>query len=226
MLGPKSDPEPAPDASPRPLDDGALVDLVLDGDLDAFEQLMRCYNQRLFRAARAILTDGDEAQDAVQQAWIASYRHLASWERRGALSTWLLRIVVREAGRRRRAPERAHLELVDTLAEEEAPSPEVEAARAHLRVILETAIDWLPDTMRAVLVLRDVEELSGRETAECLGLSDENVRVRLHRARRLLRDHLEDVLVERVGEAFPFLGARCDEIVAAVFLELQEEPDR
>ena len=219
--------EPIQNPPPERVDerhhDADLVDAVLRGDLEGFEQLMRRHNQRVFRTARAILKDDDDAQDASQQAWIAAFRHLGTWQRRSAFSTWLVRITVNEASRRRRAPERAHLRVVDALAdaEDRAASPEAEVARAHLRGILEDAIDWLPDPMRAVLVLRDVEELSGKETAECLGLSDEAVRVRLHRARRLLRDRLQDVLVERVGEAFPFLGARCDAIVAAVISELR-----
>lgn len=207
----------------EPLHDVEVVDDVLRGDLDAFEQLMRRHNQRVFRTTRAILKDDDEAQDAAQQAWIAAYRHLGTWQRRSAFSTWLVRIAVNEASRRRRAPERSHLRVVDALGDAEAQtaSPEANVARTHLRKILEEAIDCLPDSMRAVLVLRDLEELSAKETAESLGLSDEAVRVRLHRARRLLRGHLEEILVERVGEAFPFLGARCDAIVASVLATLR-----
>lgn len=207
----------------EPIGDQDLADRVLHGDLGSFEQLMRRHNQRIFRTARAILKDDDDAQDAAQQAWIAAYRHLDTWQRRGAFSTWLVRIVVNEASRRRRRPERSHVRAVDALtdAETQRASPEAEVARTHLRGILEAAIDWLPDHMRAVLVLRDVEELSGKETAECLGLSDEAVRVRLHRARRLLREHLEEILVDRVGEAFPFLGERCDAIVASVMVRIR-----
>ncbi|MGF1465313.1 MAG: RNA polymerase sigma factor [Sandaracinaceae bacterium] len=206
-----------------PLDDQAVVDHVLAGDLAAFEILMRRYNQRVYRAARAVLRDDAEAQDAAQQAWLAAYRHLGTWARRSAFPTWLLRIAVREAGRRRRAPHRARLRLVESpQGEANVSSPEAEAARAHLRAILEDAIDALPATLRTVLVLRDVEELSGPETAEALGLSDAAVRVRLHRARRALRERLETILTDRIGEAYPFLGERCDQIVARVLRAVRE----
>lgn len=209
--------------------DAEIVRDVLGGIPDAFEVLMRRYNQRVFRATRAVLRDDDDAQDAAQQAWLAAYRHLATWERRSAFPTWLLRIAVREAARFRRAPSRGHLSLVgeSPLAERldsraGPPSPEAEAARAHVRAIIEEAIDQLPEGLRAVMVLRDIEELSGPEAAEILGMSDGAVRVSLHRARRLLRERLADVLLDRVGEAYPFLGERCDAMVAAVEQLLSE----
>lgn len=202
-----------------PLDDAEIVSSVLRGDTAAFEVLMRRYNQRVFRAARAVLGDDAEAQDAAQQAWIAAYRHLGTWERRSSFPTWLLRITIREAARRRRAPAHERLRLLDSSGSQASsePSPEAQAARRRLRHILEDAIDALPESMRTVMVLRDIEELSGPETAEVLELSDEAVRVRLHRARRLLRERLEEILTDRVGEAYPFLGPRCDAIVFAVF---------
>jgi len=210
-----------------PLRDAEVVARVLDGDTAAFEILMRRHNQRIYRLTRAVLADGGEAQDAAQLAWIAAYRHLGSWEQRSSFVTWLSRIAVREASRRRRAPHRAHLELVESPdpgpAHGHAQSPEVSLARARVRAILEDAIDALPETMRVVVVLRDVEEMSGPETAAVLGLSASAVRVRLHRARRLLRERLEEVLAHGVGEAYPFLGARCDAIVAAVLSTIEAD---
>ena len=201
----------------RPESDADVVMVVLGGADGAFEILMRRHNQRVFRAARAVLRDDQDAEDAAQQAWLQAYRHLASWTGRGPFSAWVTRIAVREATRRARR--RALVPLRDVGRSEmasTAPSPEVEAARAHLRALIESAIDDLPPTLRAVLVLRDVDGMSGAETAAALGLSAEASRVRLHRARRLLRHRLDEQLDERVGEAFPFLGRRCDVIVGRV----------
>ncbi len=197
--------------------DAEVVERVLDGDVAAFEILMRRHNQRVFRAARAVLHDDAAAEDAAQKAWISVYRSMATFQGRARFSTWLLRIAVNQASQDLRR-KRSHLELVRATSEAETlASPEAEAARTRLRQILESAIDGLPEGLRVVLVLRDVEELSGPETAQVLELSDEAVRVRLHRARRQLRASLEEILEDRVGEAYPFLGARCNAIVAAVF---------
>ncbi|MBW2464714.1 MAG: sigma-70 family RNA polymerase sigma factor, partial [Deltaproteobacteria bacterium] len=145
--------------------DSEVVARVLGGDVPAFEILMRRYNQRVFRTVRAVLRDEDAAEDAAQQTWINAYKHLASFEGRAQFSTWLLRIAVNQASRDMRKS-RSHLHLATApRAEAEADTPEAEAARVHLRTILESAIDSLPEPLRMVLILRDVEELSGPETA-------------------------------------------------------------
>lgn len=203
-----------------PDDDQAVVASVLAGSVERFEILMRRYNQRAFRTSRAILRDDAEAEDAAQQAWLSAYQHLAQWDGRARFSTWLTRIVVHAALRRLRGRERgATLSLVEDHASETSPlrpSPEDEAARTQARALLERAIDALPESARVVVVLRDLEELSGAETADALGLTEEAVRVRLHRARRALRATIEDQLHANTAELFPFLGTRCDRIVARV----------
>jgi RNA polymerase sigma-70 factor (ECF subfamily) len=212
---------PEPPASLGPKADAGLVRAVLEGDVTAFEALMRRYNQRVFRAARAVLGDESEAEDAAQQAWISIYCHLHQWDARGAFSTWALRIVVHEAIRRSAARGRPPLLLVEAAeGPPSAPSPEDEAHKAELRALLERAVDALPQRLRVVLVLRDIEELSGPETAATLGLTEEAVRVRLHRARRTLREALDAQLDAATSEVFPFLGARCDAIVAGVLAAL------
>jgi len=201
----------APDTDPE------VVARVRKGDIAAFEILMRRHNQRVFRTARAVLHDEAAAEDAAQKAWLSAYKNLAAFEGRAQFTTWLLRITVNQASKDLRS-RHSHMKLLEAPQRDTTPeTPEAEAARARLRGILESAIDSLPDPLRVVLVLRDVEELSGPETAEVLELSDEAVRVRLHRARRQLRATLEEILEDRVGEAYPFLGARCNAIVAAVF---------
>ncbi|MDQ3032482.1 MAG: RNA polymerase sigma factor [Myxococcota bacterium] len=203
-----------------PEDDAAVVSSVVAGSSERFEILMRRHNQRVFRTARAILRDDAEAEDAAQQAWLSAYQHLAQWDGRARFSTWLTRIVVHASLRRLRGRDaRPTLSLVDDSAEHAAsarPSPEDEASRVQARALLERAIDALPESARVVVVLRDLEELSGAETADALGLTEEAVRVRLHRARRALRATIEDALESNAGDLFPFLGARCDRIVAHV----------
>lgn len=203
--------------------DEQLVDLVLGGDVDSFAVLMRRHNQRLYRVVRGFVGDASTAEDILQQTYVLAYRGLAQFERRAKFSTWLTRIAVREALRtRRRAArveevhERANLVRVIELTR----SPEDHAAIKEWTRALERAIDELPEEYRTVLVLRRVEQMDTDETAALLGLSPENVRVRLHRARALLKE----VLFQRVGdsldEVYEFGGKRCDGIVARVLAEL------
>jgi RNA polymerase sigma-70 factor, ECF subfamily len=213
-------------------DDGALSDddviaRVRGGDQPLFEIVMRRYNQRLFRAARAILRDDADAEDAVQQAYLAAYTHLDQFAGTARFSTWLTRIAIREAlGKLRTRKRRGEVEF-DGGAEEtmmkDPPddSPERHAQRRELGGILEAAVDALPEIYRVVFMMREVEQLSTQETADVLELSEEAVKVRLHRARGMLRDRLFAQVDQSLQGTFPFLGARCDRIVAAVLAELR-----
>lgn len=199
------------------LTDDAVVAHVRAGDTARFELIMRRYNRRLYRAARAILRDDDEAKDALQEAYVQAYVHLDQFQGRAKLSSWLTRIAVNEALRRARRRDRVG-EVENDMSQQAAPGrgPEQEAVRAELRRALESAVDELPEVFRTAFMLRDVEELSTAETAECLGIPEETVKTRLHRARALLRRTLSAKLGETAKEAFPFGSAQCDHVVATV----------
>jgi RNA polymerase sigma-70 factor, ECF subfamily len=176
------------------LTDEEVVARVLAGETALFEIVMRRYNQRLYRAARAILRDDAEAEDVMQDAYVRAFQHLNQFAGRAKFSTWLARIAVHEA--LARLNRRHRYQYLDALAQSQGenmifaakvPNPEEEAAAAQTNSLLEKAILALPDSYRAVLMMRDVEELSTSETAEALDLTEENVKVRLHRARALLR---------------------------------------
>jgi RNA polymerase sigma-70 factor (ECF subfamily) len=107
---------------------------------------------------------------------------------------------------------------------ESSPNPEQSTSTAELGHLLEDAVLSLPDQFRSVLMLRDVEELSTSETAEALGLTEQNVKVRLHRARAQVRGWLFKRVGAKARDAFPFMGVRCDRVVASVFRELQALP--
>lgn len=205
--------------APAALEDADLVARVLGGDKAVYEVIVRRHNQRLFRAARAILRDDHEAEDVVQQVWVAAYQKLDGFRGEAALSTWLTRIVVNEAlGRRRRQQRGEHLAIVEEErhAMNPMPTPEEAAADGELGRLLEAQIDRLPDIYREVLVLRDVEEMSTAETAACLGVSEETVRVRLFRARREMQSALSEAVGVSMSSAFRFAGERCDRITAGV----------
>jgi RNA polymerase sigma-70 factor (ECF subfamily) len=211
------------------LTDEEVVVRVLRGDLPLFEVLMRRYNRRLYRVTRSILSNDAEAEDVVQDAYVRAYSHLARFEGRATFATWLTRIAVHEALARKRE----HLRLVefDSIDEHQEArmeflsstgrTPEQEALTRSVGVMLEAAIDTLPETYRTVFMLREIEGLNTAETAECLDLSEEAVKVRLHRSRALLRKEIYRQTGEATSTAFRFGGARCDAIVAGVLARIE-----
>lgn len=206
----------------RELSDEELFTRVRAGETALFEAIMRRHNQRLFRVARGIVKDDAEAEDVVQQAYLSALTSHAVFRGDARLSTWLARIVIREA-LARLEKQRRHtggMTLVSEASDEEeisaAATPEDRAAAGELGKILEQSIDALPDLYRTVFVLREVEEMSTAEAATHLGLTEEAVRVRLHRARSLLRNSIDDQLGEAARNVFSFAGERCDRVVARV----------
>ncbi len=206
------------------LSDEDVVARVLEGDTALFEVIMRRYNQRLYRVARAILRDDGEAEDVMQDAYVRAYQHLRQFAGRSSFATWLTRIAVHEA--LARAHRRSRFTELDAIAESQGetmtfasdgPDPEQQAVSAQAGVMLESAIMSLPESYRTVLMLRDIEELSTAETANALDLTEDNVKVRLHRARALLRRELYARAGSGRASAFSFMGERCDRVVKQVF---------
>lgn len=214
------------------LSDEEVVRRVCAGDTPLFEVLMRRHNQRLYRVARAILRDDAEAEDVMQQAYVDGYRHLAQFAGRASFATWLTKIAVHEALARLRRRGRELLSDPPSESDEDTmstlksprPDPEAQALQGEARALLESAIEALPVTYRSVFVMREVEGLSTAETAECLELSDEAVKTRLHRARALLREELFERAGIAASTAFSFHLSRCDGVVAAVFERLRLAP--
>lgn len=207
--------------------DEEVIERVKAGDTALYEIVMRRYNQRLYRVARAILHDDAEAEDVMQDAYVRAYQHLSQFAGRAPFSAWLTRIAVNEALARLRSRSRTgQLEEAEQEGEffmtmaETSPDPEQGASRAELGHLLEEAVLGLPQQFRAVVILRDVEELTTSETAVALDLSEENVKVRLHRGHALLRGWLFNRVGAEAKNAFPFMGVRCDRVVHSVLLRL------
>lgn len=204
--------------------DEEVVQRVLTGDTALYELLMRRYNQRLYRVARAILRDDAEAEDVMQDAYVRAYQHLASFEGRAKFATWLTRIAVHEALARSRkrgrflpldADEESQGDAMKPLASPDR-SPEQQAYDRELSGLLENAILALSEDYRVVFILRDVEAMTTEETAECLHLTQENVKVRLHRAHAALRKQLYAAVGTAAPRCFQFLAPRCDRVVRNV----------
>lgn len=207
------------------LSDEEIVARVCGGELALFELLMRRHNQKVFRAARAILRRDDEAEDVMQDAYVRAYAHLYTFKGNASFATWLTRIAVHEALARTRRERRfislePRLEGSASMPSDRHPSPEQQASDAELRGLLNSAIDALPDEFRLAFVLRTVEHLSGAETAELLGIPEQTVKTRLFRARERLRRELLTAIEANVAETYSFHLSRCDRVVAAVLARL------
>lgn len=217
-------------ARPDP-DDASLAARVHSGDGRAFELLMRRHNRRLYRLARSMLRDAAEAEDALQDAYLAAYQSMGGFRGEASLATWLSHVVVNQClARLRRQARRDNIvpmvalggpdEEGPAMAASERDAPDGALVRAELRAVLERKLDELPEAFRTVFVLRSVEELSVEETAQALRLPEATVRSRHFRARSMLRESLAQEIDLAERDVFSFDGARCDRIVAAVLLHL------
>lgn len=205
-------------AATRALSDEEIVAQVLGGEVPLFELLVRRYNQRLYRATKAILKDDAEAEDAMQEAYVRAFVKLDQFAGEAKFSTWLTKIAVYEALGRLRRRKRQE-EVPDTMKSRDNPERTVYAL--ELRAAIEAAVQKLPPIYRAVFVLREIEELSGSETAACLGITEETVKTRLHRARMLLRSRMAQTVDRALSRAFSFGDRRCDAMTAAVMENIQ-----
>jgi RNA polymerase sigma-70 factor, ECF subfamily len=214
------------------LSDADIVNRVRAGDHALFEILMRRHNQRLYRAARAVIKDESDVEDVMQQAYVNAFIHLDQFEERSQFSTWLTRITLNEAfGRRRKVRQHESLEgaplgfdddsgeFMESITSRQ-PDPERQAYGQELHRVLEDAVDSLPETYRTVFMLRDIEGLSTSETGQGLGLREEAVKTRLHRARALVRRAVTARIGEAGASAFVFQAPRCDRVVAAVLARI------
>jgi RNA polymerase sigma-70 factor, ECF subfamily len=212
---------------PETLSDEEIVYRVRAGETALYEVIMRRYNQRLYRIARAILHNDSEAEDVMQDAYVRAYEHLDQFAARAPFATWLTRIAVHEALARLRG--RNRIQSLDDTEDNgdqsmqipsKSPDPEQSASGAQLRGLLEEAVLDLPEHYRIVIMLRDIEELSTAETADALDLTEHNVKIRLHRGHGMIRSWLFERIGAGAKEAFPFMGVRCNRVVEGVFNRL------
>jgi RNA polymerase sigma-70 factor (ECF subfamily) len=207
------------------LSDEELVALVRTGNGSVFEILMRRYNQRLYRCVLSIVHKESDAEDIVQEALVRAYTHLDQFEGKAKFSTWLTKIAIYEAYARMRDQNREEELNRSTVDVERVRSdgntPEQSVYSQELKSLLERVIKQLPPSYSSVFMLRDIEQLSTAEVAECLGISEQNVKVRLHRARLVLRKAIQSEAGPLLQSVFSFAGEKCDRIVAGVWTRIR-----
>lgn len=206
--------------------DEEIVQLVREGQPQEFEQLIRRHSQRLYRVCRSIVRTEQEAEQLMRDSYVRAHSNLRQYKATGRFAMWLTKIAVYQGLPRVRRERRADsLDALKELIRAGAEKAYTERFRdsEQTRQALESAVDTLPPIYRSVYIMRCVEGLSGRETAECLEATEEAVKMRLHRGKSALRMYFADAMDTVGAEIFPFHRHRCDRMVAEVFRSIERQ---
>jgi RNA polymerase sigma factor (sigma-70 family) len=207
-----------------------IVERIRAGEVALISVLMKRHNQKLYRVARGMGIPNVECDDLLQQSYIQAYLKLPQFRGDSTVTTWLTRILINQClmflrKQRPSVTEDGSLEgLSDAAPKAETIrptfTPESELLKRELRSVLEDAIEQLPEDYRVVYVMREIEEMSVRDIASALDISESNVKVRMHRARKQLQEELRNYI--EPFELYEFGNARCDNIVVQVLEAIQE----
>ena len=198
--------------------DEVLIKRILTGEKKFFEHIIRRYNQRLFRIGMSVLNNDPEAEDAMQNAYISTYEHLSKFENRSSFGTWLTRIMLNECLAQKKKKQRFKAAMGQQPENNiSMTTPAYVLANKELSAALENALEQLPEKYRLVFVLREIEEMSVKETSEALTIEESNVKIRLNRAKIMLRDSLNKHVRDHI---YNFHLPRCDRMVNHVLSRL------
>lgn len=206
--------------------DTEIIARILQGQKDLYATIVRRYNQRLYRIGMSIINDDGEVEDIMQVAYIKAYENLGKFEGRSGFSTWLTRILINESLLRLKQRKNSIHLNDDTMNNEiyqqrniDVPTPVLTTINSELKNILEKSIRQLPEKYRTVFVMREIINMNVAETKECLDISEVNVKVRLNRAKALLRSSLNKYYTTE--DIFHFHLNRCDRIVEWVMNSIE-----
>lgn len=205
----------------QPLNDESLITRILNGETHLYEQLMRKYNAQMYRISMSIVNDDKEAEDVMQIAYINAYRQLANFKQQSSFNTWLTRILINESLLRKKRKMKLEKVISETTHRHnnyQTTTPLDALMNKELKQILEKAVLTLPEKYRMVFIMREVQGMSTNETMQALELGESNVKIRLTRAKEMLRQELNNYWQPR--EIFEFNLVRCDVIVNYVMKEL------
>jgi RNA polymerase sigma-70 factor (ECF subfamily) len=207
------------------LNDDEIITRILNGEKDLYSVIVRRYNQRLYRIGMSIINDDAEVEDAMQVAYINAYENLGKFAFRSSFPTWLTRILINECllriRKRKKSISMNDENLENAMRQNRVlQTPVTAAVNSELRSILNDAIRRLPEIYRTVFVMREIENMNIAETKECLNISEVNVKVRLNRAKALLRDILSAQYSK--DDILQFHLSRCDRMVEKVMTGIRE----
>jgi RNA polymerase sigma factor (sigma-70 family) len=199
------------------LPDTQVIANILAGDKNLFEVIIRRYNQRLFRIGMSFLNDASRTEDAMQNAYIKAYEHLDSFENKASFATWLTRIMLNECLAQKKKDQRINrIQQAETMTT--MTTPAYLLINKEFGTVLENAIAELPEKYRLVFILRELEGLSVKQTGETLNIEEANVKVRLNRAKAMLKNSLKEYVNDDV---YTFHLIRCNRITEKVMLYLK-----
>ena len=213
----------------KKLDDDILLQKIKSGNTEFFEIIIRRYNERMYHIARSYFKDDFTIEDIIQEAYIKAFENLGRFEGRSRFSTWLTRILINTAlARLNQDKKNSGIDIDKLLSDEDEQFQELikeqdeeqKTVRKNIMELLENAVDKLPEKYRLVFMMRVVENMSIADTAECLGISQENVKIRLFRAKKLLRNYISETT--RDLDLFGFYLDRCDRITKSVLSIIQD----
>ncbi|MGN6396752.1 MAG: RNA polymerase sigma factor [Mucilaginibacter sp.] len=201
------------------LSDEELVDRIVKGDPRPYETLMRKYNSRMYRISMSIINDDAEAEDIMQITYLNAYRQLSAYRNQASFATWLTRILINESLLHKKRKTRKEQALMETeFIDEHHETPLSGLMNKELKAVLESAVANLPEKYRLVFVMREVQGMSTNETMEVLALGESNVKIRLARAKEMLRAELNKKW--KPEQIYEFNLIRCDVIVDYVMRKI------
>lgn len=205
------------------IDETEVIQRILAGEKELYEILVRRNNQKLYRAIRSYLKDEAEIEDIMQNSYIKAFTKLYQFKLESTFSTWLIRIAINESLARIKEKGKVHYldqqsentrDIILEIPDNNQLNPHNRMIRNEAKQLLESAIDQLDPKYRTVYILREVEEMSMKEIAEAMELTVSNVKVRLYRAKEMLKDKLFEISNEK--NVFEFGFGRCDRITENV----------
>ena len=196
----------------KELSDEEIVERVKKGETQLYSILMRKYNLRMFRISMAIVNDDMEAEDIMQTAYLNAYLQLSNFQNKSAFGTWLTRILINESLLHKKKNLKRDMVMTEVeVNTEHRDTPLKSLMNKELKTLLEKAVSELPEKYRLVFVMREIQEMSTNETMEILNLGESNIKVRLSRAKEMLREGLSSYY--KSNQLFDFHLSRCDKVV-------------
>ncbi len=200
------------DPTIKSLSDEKLVARIIGGELHLYEHLMRRYNSRMYRISMSIINNNAEAEDIMQIAYINAYRQLSNYRQQSSFGTWLTRILINESLLHKKRKSKKEKLLMETQFDEEHnETPLKGLMNKESKLILEDAVASLPEKYRLVFVMREVQGMSTNETMDALSLGESNVKIRLARAKEMLKAELNKKW--KPEQIYEFNLTRCDVVV-------------
>lgn len=201
------------------LSDEELVKRITQGEKYLYENLIRKYNLRLYRISMSIVNDEAEVEDIMQTTYLNAYLQLANFKNKSSFNTWLTRILINESLlHKKKNLKRNQLAVESEKDDLHNDTPLRNLMNKELKIILEKAVSNLPEKYRLVFVMREIEEMSTQETMEVLDLGESNVKIRLTRAKEMLRNELNNYY--KSAQLFEFNLTRCDKVANFVMTKI------